>query len=429
MYFSFTNTEPHQVPDILQRWQNISAFIFFAFCLSLPSGYSWGAISTLILALISFPIWRRQKISPENWILAILFLILGILWGHTFDEFWSWRNSDIGFKYTLAALCTLCVSSIPANVKFIRWGCIVGCVSACGIAILQFLSNGRADGYTNAIQFGDISIILAIICWNFIPNYHLSFMERSILLLAGFLGLIASFLSLSRGGWLLLLLLPFIFCLFAERLQRKIVINLTIFMMGSLAVIGALQIQLLGQRVQQVQYEVQAYLDNPTENANTSVGQRMEQWRLAWKMGQAKPLTGWGNQGLMQGKQEYVQRGEAHPSVLNYGHAHNEILDMWARRGILGIIILLMAYIVPISIFYPTSKRLRKVSIANRVECMALRISGMTVALGCIVFGLTQVFFAHNSGHMFYTFSLIFLFSAIRTLENKKFNNEYQTYF
>lgn len=423
MYFYFFSNKYHRFPEILPYWQNLSAFIFFALCLSTPSGYSWGAISTLILALISFPLWRRKNIPHEYWILAFLFLILGILWGHTFDGFWTWRNSDIGFKYASAALCTLCISVIPANAKAIRWGCIVGCVSACSIAIQQFLSNGRAEGYTNAIQFGDISIILGIICWSFVPNNNLSSIERIILLLAGTLGLTASFLSLSRGGWLLLLLLPFIFCLFSENFQRRISISLIIFIFGSLAAAGAFQVQVLEQRVQQVQYEIQAYLDKPTEYADTSVGQRLEQWRLAWKMGKAKPLTGWGNQGLMQGKREYVQRGEAHPSVLNYGHAHNEILDMWARRGIFGIILLLTAYIVPIWIFYPTHNRIRKVSIVNRTECMALRISGITVALGSMVFGLTQVFFAHNSGHMFYMFSLVFLFSSIRSLENLNINN------
>ncbi len=46
-------------------------------------------------------------------------------------------------------------------------------------------------------------------------------------------------------------------------------------------------------------------------------------------------------------------------------------------------------------------------------QILYLRMLGITMPLCYIGFGLTQVFFAHNSGHMFYTFMLVVLLAAL----------------
>ena len=188
---------------------------------------------------------------------------------------------------------------------------------------------------------------------------------------------------------------------------------------SGLTFVALFQLPVLADRMNSAKSEVQAYLTSPANNAVTSAGQRLEQWRLAWKMGQEKPLTGWGDKGLTEGKIKYVLESQAAPSVLLYGHAHNDILDMWARRGAVGLLFLLGIYTVPLYAFYPTAKRRQQIADVDRSLWVALCIIGLSIPVGYFVFGLTQVFFAHNSGHMFYLFGITFIFSAVRYLEQK----------
>jgi hypothetical protein len=111
----------------------------------------------------------------------------------------------------------------------------------------------------------------------------------------------------------------------------------------------------------------------PQKYAVTSVGQRLEQWRLAIHLIEQRPFSGWGLAGYPAAKQQMVDQGLAHPSVMEYGHAHNEILDMWVKRGLPGLILLLAFYAVPAAIFWPTPRRLARADAAQRPRLLALR--------------------------------------------------------
>ena len=63
--------------------------------------------------------------------------------------------------------------------------------------------------------------------------------------------------------------------------------------------------------------------------------------------------------------------------MLEMAHSHNEFLEMWSRRGALGVLMLLGIYAVPAFIFYPTRQRLAKVALQDRPHYLALRIVGL----------------------------------------------------
>lgn len=407
-------------PQFFVRWQGLAGFVFFAASLCMPSGYSWGAALAILLALSALPHWRKQPLPRIAWVLAVSFLIFGIFWSHSFDSFWSWRHNDYWIKYALAALCVLCGSIIPTPVTAVRWGLMLGGITSGLLAIQQFVGFGRAQGFANAIQFGDLAVLLAMANWALAAVGKRPWWERLLLIVAGFFAMLASFLSLSRGGWLLLLVMPLLFSLFVDKTVLRIKICAVLMLAGSLVLAGILQIPILAKRIDTIKSEVQSYSAAPASNSETSVGNRLEQWRLAWKMGKEKPITGWGDQGLIEGKKIYVEKGQALPVVLLYGHAHNDVLDMWARRGAVGLLFLLGIYTVPLYVFYPTAKRRQQIADVDRSLWVALCIVGVSVPVGYFVFGLTQVFFAHNSGHMCYLFIIVFIFSALRSVEQKR---------
>lgn len=74
-------------------------------------------------------------------------------------------------------------------------------------------------------------------------------------------------------------------------------------------------------------------------------------------MGLDRPWTGWGRYGYEAEKKRRVDAGETHPIVLQYSHAHNELLDIFAKRGIPGVVVLLIFYGMPLVLFWPTRRR------------------------------------------------------------------------
>ena len=64
-------------------------------------------------------------------------------------------------------------------------------------------------------------------------------------------------------------------------------------------------------------------------------------------------------------------------------------------------------------------KRLARVSDEMRSKALALRAAATLLPLAYFGFGWTQVFFAHNSGNMFYIFGLAVLWGGICRLETQ----------
>lgn len=423
--------------DFVRRGQNMAAFVFFSACLVLPSGYSWGAALSALVALLGLAVWRRGPFAPSALLLGALWLLAGLMWSHGFDDaavldLAAWNSGDKFFKYLLAVVALLCMAVVGMQSRRVWQGLACGAALTLPLALWQFHTLGRATGFTNAIQFGDMAVALGLMCWCGCAVPALGWRLRGALLAAGAAWVGVSLLSLSRGGWLLLLVAPCLGLLLAAgrpwqaqagpgrsgggwRAAGAAAAAL-VLACGALGW-GAYQVDAVGNRARAAIQEVRGYLASPDTQAETSVGQRLEQWRLAWRMVQDRPWTGWGQHGLEQGKRDYVAQGLAHPSVLAYGHAHNEVLDMWVRRGAAGLLILGLLYVVPVLVFWPTAVRCRRVPQALRTQWLALRVAALVVPVGCVVFGMTQVFFAHNSGHFFYVFTQVFLYGAVQSLE------------
>jgi len=172
-----------------------------------------------------------------------------------------------------------------------------------------------------------------------------------------------------------------------------------------------------GARAQLAVVEFHQYLEQPQAYAETSIGQRLEQWRTAIHLFEQEPLTGWGVLGVVRGKQELVDQGKSHPSIMSYGHAHNEVIDMLVKRGGIGGIALLLFYAVPLGLFWPTRQRIQRVAIEERSQALAVRVAASMLPIAYFGFGWTQVFFAHNSGNIFYLFAIVAFWAALQQLE------------
>jgi O-antigen ligase len=339
---------------------------------------------------------------------------MAALWMLDVGVAWGWGSMDRPAKYLLALPCIFYLMIFQPRAAWLWMGIAVGAVGGGLVGLYQTYGMGlaRANGFTNAIQYGNLSMLLAVMSGLLLVAQWRRWVlwQRLLLASAVVLGVAGSVLSHSRGGWLaLVLLLPLCAWLLVRTTgQRRVYWGLS-----ALVVVAAAlsQVPAVELRVDEARQEVQTYKQHG--DGRSSVGQRLAHWGLAWQMGWDRPLTGWGRAGYAEEKARRVAAGHAHPAVLEFGHAHNEILDLFAKRGLPGVLLLMAFYGIPLALFWPTAQRIRDAEGKMDRESLSLCLVGVLLPLSYIGFGLTQVFLAHNSGNMFYLFMCPLVLAAL----------------
>lgn len=386
----------------------------------LPSGYSWGAALLLLCALASCGVWLRRPLARSSWLLLLVMLGMGSLWLLDMGAGSSARDFDKPSKYLLALPCLAYVLAFPPRLAWLWGGVWLGACGSGAVALYQtsVLHLPRATGFTNAIQYGDLSLLLGLMCavlllvdW---PRWK--HWQRLGWAVAMLLGCVGSLLSGSRGGWLALgVVLPVCALLLARRGQWPMLLRSAGLVLGMLAALLLFKGAEVEQRLDEAHNEAQVYQNQG--NADTSIGHRLAHWRLAWHMGLERPLLGWGRSGYEQEKARRVAAGQAPASVLQFTHAHNEAFDLFAKRGLLGVAVLTLFYAVPLWLFWPRRQRVVDKNGSLDREALSLCMVGILLPLSYFGFGLTQVFLAHNSGNVFYLFMCLLLHAVLQSRE------------
>lgn len=410
-------------PDLRRRCSALAAFLLPALTLAVPSGYAYGIALLALCAMSTAPQWLRQLFeSPSARWLMLVFTVMGAVWLYGGDLSKGWGILNKPSRYLLAVVCIPFVFAFPPRGRFLLLGIAVGAAGG-GLKALwdvQVLGHDRAwiDSATRssgAIQYGNLSGLFGLMCWMqwVVCMDRWRWQPRLLMGVCALLGLLGSLLSQTRGGWLALALcmLPLSWLLVRHLWGRRVLVG-GAGLLALVLVLSWYQAPQLEQRWEQAQSEMNGYVDEG--NARTSVGQRLDHWQLAWNMGLDRPLGGWGEVGYQQEKKRRVAAGLAHPIVLQFGHAHNEWLDMFAKRGVLGLGGLLLFYAVPLALFWPTRVRVLGADGLVDRQALCLRLVGVLLPLGYLGFGLTQVFLAHFNGNMVYLFMVSFTLAALQ---------------
>lgn len=394
-------------------YSSLAVFLMGALVLIIPSGYTYGAG---LLLLGSFTLlWRCPRLNLERedcWLMAVLagysLLFMLQLW-------WEGAGSsafDRPSRFIFAVPVLLFVLVYPPRLAWLWSGLVVGAMLTAGWALWQklYLGIDRATGYTYVIQFGNISMLLGIFClaglgWAVVQPRRRAWL--ALLLLGAMAGALGSLLSGSRGGWIGL---PFVFWVLYRAYGQGIGLRIRMLALAMLLALGSLAYALPHTGVQE--RVVQAFTDIELYQQGekwTSLGARFDMWKGALQLITEKPLTGWGWHGYQERMQELADQGKVIQFAAD-NHAHNEYLDNLARRGIPGLLSLLVLYLVPLKLF---ARRLS----SPDMELRALATAGAVLPVAFMDFGLSQVFFGHNSGVMVYAFWLAVLWGSIRARE------------
>lgn len=386
-----------------------SVFALLALALALPSGYSLGALLLLALGLAAWPavLTGRAGRSPALGVWAIAVVLMGLVWSmHMTDGSGRLITHSLGLDRVLKYLAVLL--ALPAllvrrpQAWALRWGCAVGACGAGLTAAWQVMLRhmARAEGYTNAIQFGNLALLLGV-CSGIWALHAPARRARWAGWIGAALGLAASLASGSRGGWVVLPLLLLLALWLAPRPQGRAQGRHGWRALGVTALVCAM-LALLPPVQQRAERAANEYLRAEQRMDDTSIGLRLAFWRQAWADGQSNPWVGVGQSGYEQLQREAVAHGLMPAQAVEFNHAHNEWLDMFAKRGLLGVIGLLLFYAVPGALFWRGLRQQANQATPDAGARHAAAVCGLATVLGFVGFGMTQVMFAHNNGNLMY---------------------------
>ncbi|WP_227369560.1 O-antigen ligase family protein [Halomonas sp. M20] len=409
------------------RYTSLAVFLLGAVALVLPLGYFVGP-ALLVAGSVLLPILRSgSALSRQEWaIIGTLLFYAGV----SILGFWLDRQSpalvESSIYVFLAIPSLLLLLAFPPSAAAMWIGMALGSLLTGGWASWQTLIDGkrRASGFgsVDAIQFGDLSLLLGFFClaglgWALSRSTRSGRLAWCILLVIGAAsGILGSFLSGSRGGWLCFpFMLGVLYLGYGQHLSRRWLMGLAIFFL--VGPVAAYAIPHLGvqERVQRIFSSYAEFAEKG--DATNSVGARLEMWRSALILIPERPLLGWGESDYLQARDELIEKGTIHPYLEKFDHVHNDVLDGWLKRGIGGLASLLALYLVPLFLF---ARRLRSPDIRLR----AFAIAGAALPVAYMGFGVTQTFLAFDSGIVMYVSWLTVLWSVLRARERRCKSND-----
>ncbi|MFU1520478.1 O-antigen ligase family protein [Vreelandella alkaliphila] len=403
----------------------MQAIAITTFPLLVPLGYWLGLVVTLIggsLAWRKTPNWRCIEHTSGRDDHLLLMLIVGL--GVVDILIGVWHDSLcqalplVGAAW-LAALVVLMIGAVKPRPAGWWAGLALSGLGAGGWAAWQKFGVGltRATGHPplHSIFFGNFALLSALLC---LAGLSWAWHQRTsrfgwlLLLLGGAAGgVMASALSGTRGGWLALPLAVGVFYYsYAHQWQaawRWLGICCVVAVLVVAYVIPQSGVE---RRVNKAVADVHHYIEGTDVG---SIGARLEMYRGAlWLIGE-HPFMGYGHEGYQPAMQRLEAEGVLSPKLGNYWHAHNDLLDAWVRRGLLGMLVVLGLYLVPLWHFFPGLRS------ENPVH-KSFSVAGVLLTVAFISFGLSYSFFAYPAGIAVYASWLVFLWVQIpETLPQK----------
>lgn len=377
---------------------SFGAFLFFASMLSMPRGYTVGAVVLLLAAL--YHLTQRPFVSLSREDKRIIWLMIGVFAVGVFSFLYHGnppRSLDLPSRYLLTVPILLVLIRCPPDVRWVWAAMAVGSVSAAAVAWwdIHVLDLPRATGQTGGIQFGNLGLMMGVFCLAgavqaFKSQEHK--LWRVLLVLGAVAGVYVSIASGSRGGWVAL---PFIGIVFAvaytARHNAKYVFGVAVASAVA-AFVALTTVPAIETRYEQAVEDIEQYKNG---DPYTSLGLRLAMYEAMAVIIPQKPWLGWGHTDYGVELKQQVQSGVLSDAVLGLANTHNTFLEVWVYQGMLGLIALLMLLLAAFVYF---ARRLRVRSAANQ----AAAVCGASLIIGYAVASLTQVMLGRNNTVLFF---------------------------
>ena len=399
----------------LKLFINTSIFCFFTLLLVFPKGYNYGSTALLVASVlfVFYSIYKKFKITEiikQNnsifFVISLYFLnalFFIILHG---DKFKLIDNPLRAFLFL-----SVIIFVIYTKIKFdvLLYSIPVGSFVAGLVALYQYyvLHLPSAFWEQMKIQSGDIAMSLGL--FSFIIALYLFDIKKNrfalVTAIAGLFSVLASVLSFARGGWVgVPLIFVFILYMYRNMISKKLLSAVVLSIL-----VGGISLSTNEQFVGRI-LDVKNNLSHYSQNSKDgSIGARLDMWKMGVDAFIEHPISGWSLKALDEYKKSLADKGIVSREFTVYSHLHNQFIDELAKKGILGGGAILSIFLIPLCSFYRKQKKF-----PNNKKIKLLTTLGIVHVLSTMSYCLTQAFLTHNSGNIFYFFSLVLFWSFMQ---------------
>ncbi|AEC21699.1 hypothetical protein PT7_3159 [Pusillimonas sp. T7-7] len=388
---------PKQRLDVVA---SAGVFLFFALMLSVPRGYTLGAVVLLLGGMYYLAQRPPLMLSGEDKLMA--WLLAGMSAMGVFSYLYHdnpTRSLDLVSRYVMVVPILLWLIKRPPSAKWVWAGLMVGSISAAGVTLWQvyILDFDRARGTTGVIQFGDLGLIMGVFCAAGFIGLERSGQARDtvwriLLALGAVAGLYASIESGSRGGWIALPAIIAIFVVaYTSRRNVKYVIAAVLILLVA-AITAITTVPAVEARYDEAVSDIQRY---QAGDPQTSLGYRLDMYKSLSIIIPQKPWLGWSQHDYAVEQERLVSSDIVSDVLFKMPNTHNTFLEFWVLHGLLGLLMLLALLLVAFVYF---ARRLR----ADNKRIQTAAVCGTALIVGYSVFSLSQVMLNRNNTLLFF---------------------------
>ncbi|SIN76177.1 O-antigen ligase [Sulfurivirga caldicuralii] len=325
--------------------------LLFPALLLVENYFSKGYVYLVFAALFPLGIYSSWKGDWEPSLairsyLAILFLIVVYVYvsGFIGQEVWGGKDtrfavtSELMVKFLLPFVLIPAFCRLQIGRSFILVSIIFAGFSIFGALIYNFAVHAsRSNLFFGApIIWGDLSLLIGLFAM-IMARHEKEYAHRVLLFFVAAIGLVGSLYSGTRGGWIVLLTLPFFYVILFNGYRGSLKkVTLIALFLAVISVVAYFSIPWVGSRVDYAFQDIHNILSG---NFSDSIGQRILMWLAAFKAFIASPVTGIGMGNFYAFKQELIAQGELPNYLIKYKHEHSMYMTIIGSLGIVGIIL------------------------------------------------------------------------------------------
>lgn len=399
---------------------NLGLSLFFASILSTRSIY---AVAAGLLLVSSLPLCFQHTPQPKtenphhkglHALLLLIFLNGLSMWLYHGNAV---RQLDLISRYLLLIPILLALSKTTLKPSWISASFAVGSLSSLWLVYAQLggeLHNGRVYGYTGAIQFGNIALLLGLFCLTaLIAQWRTITFKRSpavLYALGALAGFFASLVSGSRGGWIALpfALIVMIIGYTPKRYAARTIAGclLAVTLAGALLT----QSSFIEERYQLAAQDITQFQQG---NANTSIGARLAIWQANWELIKQRPILAWSTIEHQEALEQLTQNRADAQIILGLANSHNNYIETWLYFGAIGFFFLVSLFIF--CFFYFIKNIFNKNPLKKQSA-----INGSILIIVYSISNLTQNMMERNNTLLFFLLALSIFWSLMNSSTTPK---------
>ena len=378
-----------------------------------------GSTTLILLALMGLPIMLFEKRRPalsreEKWLMwafvgyfavSVSSFVVNDLSGDLANPHLKYIEKVLRMLFFIPVYLLLRHIKLPQGVLW--YGVTAGAIIAGVYALIDasgFQLVHRVSGAYHSIAFGNLSLVVSFMNFagfGYFRERHPALVMIPITGLA--LGLIASFLSGTRGAWIAMPALLFVVFRQLDGYLKLWLRGLIVCLVCLVSFVAYATLETgMANRINVVFDETAAYFKGEVKGGS---GLRYEMWMAACGIYREHPFLGTGPGGVNAAVQKMIAEEKLDPIIAGYKRSHSSYFSAMAECGSLGLVALLGIFFAPLRIVVSAIK--------ERGSARDIAYAGLMLIVGYMHFGLTETIFGRSVFASFYAVMLAVVLSMV----------------